>query len=99
MPPAQAMGRVLVLVMRAWRLYVPGFYPGRAVLVRAEARPRYPGNIYDHAMGWDRIVGGGVEVESLPCTHLELLQPQTAPALARLLAKHLAAAQARTRPA
>ena len=91
MPPAKAMQRSVDAVDRAWARYRPTFYPGPALLVRAEVRPTYPGHTDDDPeMGWGPLVGGGVQVESLDCGHSEMLYPENARALASVLAKHLA---------
>ena len=95
MPPGQAMQQSADAVDRARARYVPTFYPGTVLLVRAEVRPSYLGVIDDDPeMGWGPLVGGGVRLESLGSGHVQMLNPESARALASLLAKHLAPREA-----
>lgn len=88
--PAKAMQESADAVARACARYVPAFYPGRVVLIRAEVRPSYPGVIDDDLeLGWGPFVGGGVLRESMHCAHREMLTPEFAPPLAAVLVKHL----------
>lgn len=97
MTPAQAMQQSADAVARAWARYVPTFYPGAALLVRAEVRPSHLGVIDDDPeLGWGPLVGGGVRLEGLACGHLQMLNPENAAALAAVLAKHLALREAPT---
>ncbi len=90
LPPAKAMRQSADAVDRAWARYVPTFYPGSAVLVRAAVRKSYPGLIFDDPeMGWGPLVGGGLQLESVQCGHVQMLDPENAFALASVLAKHL----------
>lgn len=90
MAPAQSMQRSADAVDRAWRRYLPRFYAGEAVLVRAELRPSHVGLITeDPLMGWGPLVGAGVRLEGLHCGHRDMLNPEHAAALARVLARYL----------
>jgi acetoacetyl-CoA synthetase len=88
--PAKAMQESADAVARACARYVPTFYPGALVQIRAEVRPSYPGAIDDDPeLGWGPLVGGGVRRESMQCSHREMLTPEFAPPLAAVLATHL----------
>ena len=98
MPPARAMQQSADAVGRAWARYVPTFYAGPVLLVRAEIRQSHPGVIDDDAeMGWGSLVGGGVRLEGLGCGHVQMLNPENACALAAVLKKHLALRDASAR--
>jgi amino acid adenylation domain-containing protein len=89
---ARAMEDAAQAVYRAWRGYVPRWYPGRVWLIRAEVRDYGPGVLdTDPAMGWERLSGGGVIVASLPCLHQRMLDAAQAPALAACLERWLRA--------
>ncbi len=89
--PALAMQRSANAVGRAWERYEPSLYPGSVLLIRAEVRAAYPGLIDDDPeMGWGALVGGGVQLESMQCAHLEVLKPENAAVLGSILVKHLA---------
>jgi thioesterase domain-containing protein len=71
---------------RAWETYVPGYYPGSLLLIRAEVADVLPGvDDTDPQMGWGPLIGGGIEVVSLNCHHVNMLDVEHAPALAALL--------------
>ncbi|HJV61616.1 MAG TPA: amino acid adenylation domain-containing protein [Albitalea sp.] len=96
MAPAQAMQQSADAIDRAWRRYVPRAYPDAALLVRAELRPSHVGLIADDPlMGWGPLVGGGLRLDSLHCGHREMLNPENAAGLARVLARHLNESQGR----
>jgi thioesterase domain-containing protein/aryl carrier-like protein len=88
----RAMEAAARAIRRASRAYVPLFYPGRIVLIRAEIRDVRPGAVDDDLLqGWGSLVGGGVDVKDLNCCHLEMLDAEYSVALAKLLSDSLAA--------
>jgi amino acid adenylation domain-containing protein len=74
----------------AWRAYVPARYAGHITLIAAGRRAYQPGVIRDDPMmGWPALVAGGVDLATLPCDHVQMLDEPYAPELARLLAKRI----------
>jgi thioesterase domain-containing protein/acyl carrier protein len=73
-------------VYDAWAAYEPTRYEGRITLVRALRRSVEPGvDDSDPLMGWGPLAGGGVDVATLDCEHVAMLDAEHAPALARVL--------------
>ncbi|MBL8320399.1 MAG: amino acid adenylation domain-containing protein, partial [Burkholderiaceae bacterium] len=73
-------------VYDAWSAYEPGPYAGRITLIRALRRTIEPGvDDSDPKMGWERLAAGGVDVATLDCEHVAMLDAEHAPALARVL--------------
>ncbi len=86
-----ALERSLAPVLRAWEQYVPQFYGGAALVVRADVRLGMVGVVDDDpALGWGPIIGGGLKLERLDCNHFQLLRPEFASRLAALLQRYLA---------
>jgi aspartate racemase len=83
---AKAMEASAQSLYRAWRNYVPQFYPGRMSLISASVRDVQPGAIYDDPLqGWGSRVGEGVELAHLDANHRHMLYPEHAAALAKIL--------------
>jgi thioesterase domain-containing protein len=94
---ARAIQARAEVIYDAWRAYVPGFYPGRLTLVRAEVRTETPGVIDDDPlMGWGKLAGQGIDVARLHCAHSEMLHAEHAKALAALLLERLTYCQSNT---
>ena len=69
----------------ALRGYVPGPYPGRLVLFRADRLPaRHHGDRY---LGWAGLADGGIEVHEIPGDEPTILEERPS----RLLAERLGA--------
>jgi len=86
----EEMEQALTPVLRAWERYVPRFYGGRMLLVRAEVRQAMVGVIDDDPLlGWGPVAGGGVDMLPIACDHFEILHAVNAPPLAALLAPYL----------
>jgi amino acid adenylation domain-containing protein len=70
---------------RAAQRYQPGFYPDGLTLLRAAERPALPGLRGEDDLGWKRVVGGPVEIHTVPGNHLTLLaEPNVQTLAARL---------------
>jgi amino acid adenylation domain-containing protein len=65
---------------RAARRYRPGSYPDGLVLLRAGETPHGEGDL-----GWSRVVGGPVEIHTVPGNHLTLMAEPNVRALASRL--------------
>jgi thioesterase domain-containing protein len=73
------------MMLTAWDTYQYRPYPGRVMLIRAEATPKNVGDIDDDpAYGWATLTGG-VDLRSMQCTHDEMLFSPHAADLARIL--------------
>jgi len=59
---------------RAMRDYVPAPYPGPVALFRARDHRPSPGWVVDPALGWGRVVRGGLTVAEVPGGHVEMLR-------------------------
>lgn len=78
------------LILEAWRNYVAVSYPGQMTLIRAGVRDHQPGvHDDDLLMGWGDLVGGGIDIATLQCRHVEMIDPPHSPALAALLTARL----------
>lgn len=78
--------RALAPVLTAWDAYVPRFYGGPVLLVRADVRRRMIGVIDDDPLlGWGPVVGGLLGVERIACSHFDILRPEFAASLAAIL--------------
>jgi thioesterase domain-containing protein len=62
--------------------YAPETYPGRAVLYVTAENPQR-GRL--GALGWERLVRGGLVVTDLPGNHYSLLRPPIVEDLAKLI--------------
>ena len=72
-------------MLAAWNAYEYLPYPGRVMLVRAEATPKSVGDIDDDLThGWASLTGG-VDLRSMQCTHNRMLFSPHAADLARIL--------------
>jgi thioesterase domain-containing protein len=92
-----ALEKSLAPVLKAWERYVPQFYAGAALVVRADVRLGMVGVVdEDPALGWGPIIGGGLKLERLDCNHFQLLRPEFARRLAALLNRYLARQDAST---
>ncbi len=93
MVPAEmidALERQLKPVLDAWERYVPQFYPGSVLIIRAEARLQMIGVIDDDPLlGWGSLIGGGVQMEPIACDHFSILHAANARQLASILTPHL----------
>jgi hypothetical protein len=79
------MERSARVMLAAWEVYEFGPYPGRVMLVRAEANPEKIGDIDDDpAYGWNALTGG-VDLRSIDCAHNRMLFPPHAATLAAIL--------------
>jgi thioesterase domain-containing protein len=84
----RAMERSARAMLSAWQAYRPRHYPGRIMLIRAEATPRRIGEIRDDpTFGWGALSGGGVAIRSMQCTHSRMLFAPHAADLAKILAE------------
>ena len=89
----------LTPVLRAWERYEPEFYAGAALIVRADIRRPMIGVIDDDPhLGWGPIIGGGVLLERIACSHFDILRPEFSAELATILARHLASADGTPSP-
>jgi amino acid adenylation domain-containing protein len=88
-----ALEEALTPVLRAWDEYVPGFYPGGVVLLRAEQRTVMIGVIDDDPLlGWGRVIGGGIHLHQIACNHQDVLHPDNAVQLSAILRPYLLSA-------
>ncbi len=71
--------------------YRPKPYPGRAVLIRAESRPK--GRFRDDTFGWSPLLAGEFEVHFIPGGHNDMFQEPGVETLAKTLKACLDAAQ------
>jgi len=90
----EALGRLLEVYasnLRAARAFRAESYGGKLLLFRAEERGEAPprGLLADPALGWGPLARGGVDVETLPGNHLELLAEPNVEHLAASLTRHL----------
>ena len=76
-----------------WK-FVPRSLDGRAVLFRACRSVAETDFVSDAMHGWDALATEGLDVCSLPCTRLEMLQPPFASLLAARLQSAIAAIEA-----
>jgi amino acid adenylation domain-containing protein len=74
--------------------YQPGFYRGKVTLFMAAQRE--PGDRSLPFLGWDRFVGGGIDVVEVSGTHGTLLSEPYVKAVAEELQKRLNQARSRT---
>jgi amino acid adenylation domain-containing protein len=73
-------------MLAAWTAYRPRHYPGRILLIRAEATPELVGEIRnDPTLGWGALSGAGVEIRGMQCAHNRMLFAPHAAELARIL--------------
>jgi thioesterase domain-containing protein/acyl carrier protein len=73
--------------------YRPRWYPGKVTLFRAAQRPR--SGTQDVFLGWERFVGGGMEVYEIPGDHVTLLKEPGIRVLAKELQRCLRPHEAR----
>ncbi len=86
----EALERQLKPVLEAWERYVPQFYPGSVLIIRAEVRLQMIGVIDDDPqLGWGALIGGGVQLEPIACDHFSILHAANARRLASILTPHL----------
>jgi thioesterase domain-containing protein len=77
---------VLTPVVEAWERYVPRFYGGPVVVVRAGIRMNLVGIVDDDpCLGWGTVLGGTLRLEHMACNHFDLVRPEYAEALAEIL--------------
>jgi acyl transferase domain-containing protein/thioesterase domain-containing protein len=76
----QSFSKVLYVNRFAARNYSPRLYPGRVVLFRARDDKDDPR--LDAQMGWGGLAAEGLESHDIPGTHMDLLSPIGAAALA-----------------
>jgi thioesterase domain-containing protein/aryl carrier-like protein len=89
----RAMEDAARAMRRAYHAYVPLFYTGRMVMIRAAIRDTRPGALDDDPQqGWGSLVGGGVDVRDLNCRHRDMLNAEHSAGLAGILGECLAAA-------
>ena len=87
-----ALERALKPVIDAWEQYVPQFYPGSALVIRADVRRMMVGVIdADPLLGWGPVVGGGVRSEAIVGDHFTILHATHAERLAAILTRYLVA--------
>jgi len=87
----RVMERKAQAMLAAWSAYRPRHYPGRVLLIRAEATPRHVGEIRtDPTLGWGELSGGGVEIRGMQCVHNRMLFAPHAADLARILTDAIA---------
>jgi acetoacetyl-CoA synthetase len=85
LPPLQR--RLEELGWEAMEAYRPGPYSGSAILFRAaEGRP----HLCEPAIVWQRVVQGGLTVETLPGDHFQALQEGQLELIARRMSASLA---------
>jgi thioesterase domain-containing protein len=86
----EALEHALTPVVQAWERYVPAFYGGSALIVRAEVRNTMVGVIDDDPhLGWGTLIGGGLKLEHIACDHFDILRPEFADRLAAILGAYL----------
>jgi thioesterase domain-containing protein len=73
--------------LNAWKSYVPKLYEKSLVLFRVEDRG--PEHASDPSMGWDACVTGGVQVHTIPGSHVEMMNVPAVCAIAEKLATYL----------
>jgi amino acid adenylation domain-containing protein len=84
-----ALEKSLTPVLRAWEKYLPKFYAGDVLLIRANTRPFMVGVVDDDPLlGWGPVVGG-IRTEAIDGDHLQIVNPQYAERLAELLRPYL----------
>jgi amino acid adenylation domain-containing protein len=87
----EGMERALLPVLKAWERYVPRFYGGTVLLVRADERPFMIGVIdEDLFLGWAPYVGR-IQTASIAGNHLDIVNPANADRLAGILQRYLLA--------
>jgi amino acid adenylation domain-containing protein len=73
---------------RSWLDYEPRSYPNRLILLRVEEQPTWVGSRFDDPyLGWKPLAAGGIEVHSIPGSHLTLFDKPHV----RILAERLSA--------
>ena len=78
-------------MLQAWERYVPRFYDGPVLIVRAEIRNVMIGVIDDDPfLGWGPFIGGGVQLERIACSHYDILRPEFSDQLTAILQRYLA---------
>lgn len=86
----EALERSLGPVLAAWERYVPRFYGGRVLLVRADIRRAMIGVVdVDPLLGWGPVIGGGIRTATMPCDHFAMLHSVNAERLAAILVPEL----------
>ena len=75
---------------RVERTYRPPPYSGDAVVYRTAEMARWTGS---DSLGWERHVGGSLEICRVPGDHLSMLLEPNVQSLARAMAAHLRAVQ------
>ena len=86
----EALERAVKPVIRAWERYVPTFYPGSALVIRADIRHVMIGvSDVDPLLGWGPLVGGGVFRERIAADHFTILHATNAERLAAILTRYL----------
>ena len=86
----EALERALGPVLGAWERYVPRFYGGPVLLVRAEIRHRMIGIVDDDPLlGWGPVIGGNIQSAGMSCDHFGMLHAANAAQLAAILTPHL----------
>jgi amino acid adenylation domain-containing protein len=89
---ARAMQASADAMLEVWHAFEPGRHAGRMLVIRAARRPLRPSVVDDDpALGWGRLVDGGLDLRVLDCAHRQMLDAAQAPALARILEDFLAA--------
>ncbi len=87
----EELEKSLTPVLQAWERYVPRFYDGPVLIVRAEVRNMMIGVIDDDPfLGWGPFIGGGVQLERIDCSHFDILRPEFSGELTAILQKYLA---------
>ena len=85
-----ALEHALKPVIDAWEQYVPQYYPGSALVIRADVRRTMIGVIdADLHLGWGPVVGGGVRSEAIVGDHFTILHATHAERLAEILTRHM----------
>jgi thioesterase domain-containing protein/acyl carrier protein len=83
----EALEKSLGPVLAAWEQYVPRFYGGDVLLVRADVRRVMVGIVdNDPLLGWGPVVGGAISRATMPCDHFAILHSVNADRLAAILA-------------
>jgi amino acid adenylation domain-containing protein len=84
-----AVEEALAPVLKAWEAYVPRFYGGEVLVIRASVRPFMIGVVDDDPLlGWGPIVGG-LRQEEIVGDHLSIVNPRDADRLANVLRPYL----------
>jgi len=87
---ASMLERTARVMLSAWHAYRPGPYPGKIMLIRAEATPKRVGEIDDDpTYGWAEFTDG-VELRSMQCTHIRMLFSPHAADLAKIFGDAIA---------